>query len=149
MTPPTNGAWLPLISPTGACSQSDPPSTDLILEYKGFTIVVRKEFAAYADLLQKNQQLAVDRNVVCDVARATKVDMFGFTSESPPRACVHLNLRPIARKLLQYCWISLFERDNLVVAGLVLVSLREAFAFPDDTRHQLGLASTYALLLKK
>jgi hypothetical protein len=124
--------------PTDA-SLSDALSTgtDQFSEYKGFSIIVPKEFAYPRKVLKDNQQLAIDRDAVCNVKEATKVDIVGWSSNG--YVCVIVNLPPTERARVSNSYgnrpISLVTHNRLVVSGVFLQRPSTAFGLPVDRRN--------------
>ncbi|KAI1521408.1 hypothetical protein PtrSN001C_012244, partial [Pyrenophora tritici-repentis] len=65
-------------------------------EYKGYTIIVPKQFSSKdSKLLMKLQVLVIDADAVSGVKRDTIVNTAAWTTEGQP--CVHINFRPVTK----------------------------------------------------
>ncbi|KAH7061859.1 hypothetical protein BKA63DRAFT_559126 [Paraphoma chrysanthemicola] len=124
-SPATDAA---LSSSTGGNGRVQPnaSSTDHVLEYGEFTIILPKELAPYHTFLIARQKYAIDQGAVYDVTQSTLVCSLAWTLEDDRRTCAHVNLSPVQRDKVPYesnDHVALFLKDGLVVAGVFLCSI--------------------------
>jgi hypothetical protein len=100
------------------------------------------------------QVQAIDAGAVFPVPRDTLVHVGGaWTFEKPQRACVHVNLCPVAREDFRYpvfSPFSLVEKDGFIVAGVCLITTTTCFSLCDCLYlFPLRLDSEYVSLLER
>jgi hypothetical protein len=123
-----------------------------IFKHKEFTIILPNALASAYPFLAKQQKDAIDKGAVYKVVQDTRVELLGWTSESPPRACTHVNLRGTTIAKLQYapsCHIALFLKRGLVVAGIFLLDLGTAWQIGTDGSSVELFHESYAAFLEK
>lgn len=88
--------------------------------------------------------IAIDRGLVHNVNKPARVYIVGFLNCSPAKACVQVafprsTLSEVENlPCIPMCWV---ERDNMIVAALVLVSISTCWLLPDKSSARFDLLS--------
>lgn len=142
--------------PAGANQRVHPDalSPNRTFKYKKFKIVLSTALASAYPLLADRQMNAIDKRAVYKVDRPIRLDILRCTSESPKRACAHVNIPGIAEPELRYprsCRIALFlNKRDLVVAGIFVLDLLTVCGLDTNDRRPIDIShADYVAFSKK
>lgn len=105
-------------------------------------ISVPRRFTRYSELLLRNQMIAIDRGSVYSVNRPTRTYIVGWLNCTPRMACVHVAV-PHATwedvEKMPCIPVCMVEKDGLVVAALVLMSIGACWQLPEKKPNRIDL----------
>jgi hypothetical protein len=111
-------------------------------EYRNFLIHVPRQFSRYAELLVYNQKVAIDRGLIYDVDKPTRTYIVGWLDWTTKMACVYVTLPRTMRGDIERTYdipMCLVAHRNLLVAGLILMSIESCLRLPEKNSRYVDL----------